>query len=177
MTDFREVPDSGTYDPASRDSFRDLTGRPEAAPRRDSDQRSDEVYDLAGRKFAGHMQIKLRPGFGVMVDGKHIEGGPHRVPVAIGVDLIHNNKADPIYGDAADGDVDLHQDPDNPPYPDMETAESKATKQADRDEAERIKNDPNTRESRALTTADLDNADPVISRDRAYHDKPRGGRR
>jgi hypothetical protein len=58
------------------------------------------VYDLTGRKFTGGMRVTLRPGFAIRYGGEHVEGGPHVLPVAIALDLIHTNRADALIENA-----------------------------------------------------------------------------
>ena len=52
-----------------------------------------DVYDLTGRKFGGTLRVTLRPGFGVSHDDKHFEGGPHELPLRLGVDLVNSGRA------------------------------------------------------------------------------------
>lgn len=54
------------------------------------------VVNLRGEKITGTVKIRLRPGFGVQVDNKHLEDGPHDVPVAIAQQLIDSNRADAV---------------------------------------------------------------------------------
>lgn len=77
------------------------------------DQQLHRVTDLAGRTRTGTVRVTLRPGFGVQVDGKHVEGGPHNLPLVIAHQLVESNRADVVddEGDAPASDDITHGDP------------------------------------------------------------------
>jgi hypothetical protein len=59
-----------------------------------------QVTNLRGEKITGTVRIRLKPGFGIQgVNGEHIEGGPHELPVALAQQLLDSNRADPVFDD------------------------------------------------------------------------------
>lgn len=62
-----------------------------------------QLVNLRGEKITGTVKIRLRPGFGIQgMNGEHVEGGPHDLPVAIAQQLIDTNRADAVFDDDLD---------------------------------------------------------------------------
>jgi hypothetical protein len=64
------------------------------------------VTNLRGEKITGTVRVRLKPGVGIQgVNGEHVEGGPHDLPVAIAQQLLDSNRADVVLPDDETEDV------------------------------------------------------------------------
>jgi hypothetical protein len=62
-----------------------------------------QITNLRGERITGTVTLRLKPGIGIQgMNGEHLEGGPHNLPVAIAQQLLDTNRADVVLVETRD---------------------------------------------------------------------------